>query len=345
MLQLKTLSSKKHQPSLLQPKLEIGCPNDKYEKEADAVADRVMRMSNGDSLRMQPIDAEEAIQMKPALQLSPDGKQFASEAMGQRLSSTKGTGKALPQGLGNEMGNRIGADFGKVKIHTDARAVQMNREVGAQAFTHGNDIYFNSGKYDPGSSKGRHLLAHELTHVVQQGKGQSTSIQRVCGRKHDRTVSGFPKTYIKHIDVDVTNPAKVTLTWTGPQAGKQGVGPFPATIGRGLGKNNCNNTKESNRSGSNCTPKGNFVIERQACALGKYPKAKNASYFQTSRGIAFHYWPYRPGCPNSHGCVRLGMKHSEIIYDNCISKATEKRHGKSATTVHVGGTWKACGSK
>jgi ABC-type phosphate/phosphonate transport system substrate-binding protein len=66
---------------------------------------------------------------------------------------------------------RIGADFGSVRVHTGSEAVQMNRELNAQAFTNGSDIYFGAGKYSPSSSDGKRLLAHELTHVVQQTGG------------------------------------------------------------------------------------------------------------------------------------------------------------------------------
>ena len=68
-----------------------------------------------------------------------------------------------------QMESGFGVDFGNVNIHTDSRAVQMNKDLNAQAFTHGNDIYFNEGKYDTTSTSGKHLLAHELTHTVQQG--------------------------------------------------------------------------------------------------------------------------------------------------------------------------------
>ena len=67
------------------------------------------------------------------------------------------------------MEGAFGTDFSSVRVHTDSSAVQMNKELGAQAFTNGSDIYFNEGKFDTGSSGGQHLLAHELTHTVQQG--------------------------------------------------------------------------------------------------------------------------------------------------------------------------------
>jgi hypothetical protein len=66
---------------------------------------------------------------------------------------------------------RFGADFSRVRVHTDGGAVQMSRDLQAQAFTTGQDIYFGAGRYDPGSEDGKRLLAHELTHVVQQNSG------------------------------------------------------------------------------------------------------------------------------------------------------------------------------
>lgn len=171
--------------SPVQTKLQIGKPGDKYEREADVVANRVVKMSDTDTMQIQPVEEEEEtlqtkirmqpkeeeeenIQMKPAIQKFANGKQYVPDSISQKLNSTKGFGETLPNKVGAEMGSKIGADFSGVRIHTDTHAIKMNRELGAQAFTHGSDIYFNRGKYDPGSSKGKHLLAHELTHVVQK---------------------------------------------------------------------------------------------------------------------------------------------------------------------------------
>uniref|UniRef100_A0A7C3PBY7 DUF4157 domain-containing protein n=1 Tax=Oscillatoriales cyanobacterium SpSt-418 TaxID=2282169 RepID=A0A7C3PBY7_9CYAN len=85
-----------------------------------------------------------------------------------RLSQSQGSGSPLPKDTQQFMESRFGTDFSHVKVHTGSEAVQMNREIGAQAFTHGSNVYFGAGKFDPGSASGRHLLAHELTHVVQQ---------------------------------------------------------------------------------------------------------------------------------------------------------------------------------
>lgn len=93
------------------------------------------------------------------------------------LKSSKGGGTPLPSTTQNEMSEGFGADFSNVKIHTGSQAVQMNQDLGAHAFTNGSDIYFNQGKFNPESKEGKHLLAHELTHTVQQGASGNT-IQR-----------------------------------------------------------------------------------------------------------------------------------------------------------------------
>ncbi|MDI9311615.1 MAG: DUF4157 domain-containing protein [Limnohabitans sp.] len=85
-----------------------------------------------------------------------------------QLDNSKGSGSGLDNKTKREMESGFGADFSNVKIHTDSNAVQMSQELGAQAFTNGNDVYFNKGKYNPESKEGKHLLAHELTHTIQQ---------------------------------------------------------------------------------------------------------------------------------------------------------------------------------
>ncbi|MBL0341286.1 MAG: DUF4157 domain-containing protein [Bacteroidetes bacterium] len=97
----------------------------------------------------------------------------------------------MDTGTRSFMENRFGADFGNVKIHTDSQSSHLNRELNAKAFTVGNDIYFNSGKYSPQSESGKHLLAHELTHVVQQNYSQPHSIS---SNKSDTMISRFTDT-------------------------------------------------------------------------------------------------------------------------------------------------------
>lgn len=111
----------------------------------------------------------------PEVQMEAAGRQADTKSSAgsieSSLQSSKGSGAALPAQTRQDMESHFGADFSQVRIHNNAQAVQMSQDLQAHAFTYGNDIYFNSGKYDTNSSSGNHLLAHELTHVVQQGSG------------------------------------------------------------------------------------------------------------------------------------------------------------------------------
>jgi len=102
-----------------------------------------------------------------------------NEGVENTLNSSKGGGSAMDKNTKQEMESGFGADFSDVNIHTDSKAVQMSEQLGAQAFTHGSDVYFNKGKYNPESKEGKHLLAHELTHTIQQtGSKAQNNVQK-----------------------------------------------------------------------------------------------------------------------------------------------------------------------
>ncbi|NNE76674.1 MAG: DUF4157 domain-containing protein, partial [Pricia sp.] len=92
-----------------------------------------------------------------------------SSKIEQGIASGKNGGDPLPPRTEQQMGTKFGADFSNVKVHVGAEAETMNNELRAKAFTHQNHIYFNKDHYNPTSKEGQHLLAHELTHTVQQG--------------------------------------------------------------------------------------------------------------------------------------------------------------------------------
>ena len=223
----------------IQPKLTIGQPNDKYEKEADSMADAVVNntattpaIQNKEISAIQRttlatpqedeklgtaeqrMEGDKLIQEKPEIQRmenpeeemvskkegeeeegmihkmdeeeegavqtkSNTSNQTASSGLSQQLKSKTGRGRSLSKNTKGEMESSFGTDFSDVTIHTDTDAVKMNKELGAQAFTHGKDVYFNSGKYNPESSEGKRLLAHELTHVVQQNGSIERKIQKI----------------------------------------------------------------------------------------------------------------------------------------------------------------------
>jgi len=184
----------------VQTKLKIGQPNDRFEQEADQVADQVMRMPAAQIPTIQrkcEACEEEELQMKPIetaitpiiqkheeeeemLQMKGFGNDKTLQStVESSLQQSKGSGQNIDVATQSFMSRGIGADFSNVKIHTDSNAIQMNRQLNAKAFTNGSDIYFNQGQYNPKSSEGKHLLAHELTHVVQQtGNYQRNLIQK-----------------------------------------------------------------------------------------------------------------------------------------------------------------------
>ena len=246
---------------LIQPKLKISQPNDKYEQEADRVADMVMRMpepkiqremntkedeeeetvqtkSIGDSItpliqrqienqeeekeetiqpkliqnsiaplvqrqvkneeedeeqvQLKPLnststiqrqevgeeeDEEETIQMKRSSERTPT---VTPEIQSQIDSVRKSVGKLLPKQARAFMEPRFGQDFSKIRIHDEPQATKLTSKLNARAFTLGNDIMFNRGEFQPYSLKGQRLLAHELTHTMQQG---TSAIQQAPARK------------------------------------------------------------------------------------------------------------------------------------------------------------------
>ena len=196
----------------VQAKLTVGAPDDPYEQEADRVADQVMSMAPPAPVQRLATGAIEvqrdplAATITPLVQraMEEEEEPLQAKAMQRqtnssnaptletRLNQSQGGGSPLPSETRSFMESRFGTDFSQVRIHTDSASVQMNQELSAQAFTHGRDVYFGAGKFDPSSDSGKHLLAHELTHVVQQtGSAQRKLVQRAIGPQHDLTQGTF----------------------------------------------------------------------------------------------------------------------------------------------------------
>jgi hypothetical protein len=118
------------------------------------------------------------------MQLSGRGPPVVGAQFQNQLHQSTHSGQPLSESVNHDMSTRFGADFSSVRVHTDAGAQQMSKQVNAHAFTYGNHIYFNSGKYEPESNAGKTLLAHELTHTIQQG---ASPVQSNVQRKHNFT--------------------------------------------------------------------------------------------------------------------------------------------------------------
>lgn len=171
--------------SVLPPKIQKAREEEQPPQEEDAEVLPLVQRSKmfagaGDSL---PSDEAAPVQRRPIFESAagvpdePLQRQSSTPPpapppdFSARLQSSKGGGSPLPSGVRQPMEQAMGADFSQVRIHSDRSAADMSRSIQAKAFTHGNDVYFNEGQYAPHSAEGQHLLAHELTHTVQQGGG------------------------------------------------------------------------------------------------------------------------------------------------------------------------------
>ena len=153
--------------TIVQPKLELTTPGDSYEREADRMADFVMRRQYTGIPTEMPSAASV---VHPTISRSVSGSVGVAvdTATEGGINASRGGGQPMPEALRSQMESGFGTDFSGVRLHTDSRSADLSQGIQAKAFTYGNDIYFNRGQYSPDTAAGQHLIAHELTHVVQQ---------------------------------------------------------------------------------------------------------------------------------------------------------------------------------
>ena len=162
----------------LQAKFQIAAPNDRYEREADQVAKQVMHMkapNPGDPGSERKSEAKVQKKVQRKISRTQGGSDHHPPAI-SNLTGSNGQGLNLP--TRRFMEPRFGHDFSAVRIHTGDRAAKSAQAVHSRAFTLGQNIVFGHGEYAPESGPGRQLLAHELTHTIQQGSG-TQRLQRV----------------------------------------------------------------------------------------------------------------------------------------------------------------------
>lgn len=165
--------------TIVQRRLAVGAVNDPAEAEADRMAAEVLRRLSTPGPAASAPGAEHGPDASPA---APAGRVRRSATGGvgaeggevdphtaQRIQASRGAGQPLDHRTRASMESGFGADFSRVRLHTDRSADVLSRQLNATAFTTGADIYFRSGAYSPATSGGRELLAHELAHTVQQG--------------------------------------------------------------------------------------------------------------------------------------------------------------------------------
>ena len=177
---------------VIQTKLLVNEPGDKYEQEADAVSKEVMRMPESQLQRKCACggtpgpDGECENCRKKRLELQRKTQHFETGNRGVFSAPPivhevlRSTGQPLEPAMRSSMSQKFGADFSKVRVHTDSRAAESAFAVNALAYTVGQNVVFGKDQYRPDTLNGQRLLAHELTHVVQQNQASFSSLQRAC---------------------------------------------------------------------------------------------------------------------------------------------------------------------
>jgi len=150
----------------IQPKLTVNEPGDKYEREADRVADAVIRVPNlTKEARTQKQLPPDRIQRRA----QEEGESEPGDGAEEAVDVARESGEPLPDDVQSFFETRMNEDFGNVRVHTGREADRAAHAINARAFTLGNSVVLRSDEYRPETHKGRKLLAHELAHVVQQG--------------------------------------------------------------------------------------------------------------------------------------------------------------------------------
>ncbi len=217
----------------LQTKLRIRHPRNEHGQKADRVAEKVMRMSEPcvsgkmdralESTNIQrkcPKLEENELQKLPMEEELSHGE--VSPEVEQSIERSRGGGQAIDSKVRLQMESVFNADFSGVRIHTNSEADALNRSLDARAFTTGRDIFFRRSEYQPDNSQGRELLAHELTHVVQQnnstvrGKLRVSKPQDSDELEADRMAKGVAKMLESGLS-EITNPAPSGDTQASPQ--------------------------------------------------------------------------------------------------------------------------------
>ncbi|MGC1247197.1 MAG: DUF4157 domain-containing protein [Spirulinaceae cyanobacterium] len=150
-------------------------PESSIQREALPEEEEEVQMKPESSIQREALpEEEEEVQMKPesTLQRQPGGGGTpAGEDIESSIEQSRGNGQPLSDNIRGSMEESFGADFSGVNVHTDSQSDQLNQSIGARAFATGQDVFFRQGAYDPSSKGGQELIAHELTHVVQQNGG------------------------------------------------------------------------------------------------------------------------------------------------------------------------------
>ena len=228
----------------IQTKLTVGSANDSLEHEADSMANQVTRVPQNTFIQRKCDDCEkeEKLQKKSGF-VTPTTVKAKSidnatvpESIAHEIKMSSGSGSKIDQQTNNFMSQRFGHSFNDVTIHSDTRAAKLSNDLHAKAFTVGKDIYFNQNQYDPASEEGRHLLAHELTHTIQQGSNAKriqkldlslhSFIKGPCGERNVQWIfalsnpapeDGYIVQHIRSLETKAACPSDISYTELTPK--------------------------------------------------------------------------------------------------------------------------------
>ena len=187
-------------PQIIQTRLKIGEPNDKYEQEADQMAEAIVNVPDAQSnpgvtssnqtqtLGIQRqcaqceghTDPQETEDIEVHAKLRGDnGPQVNPHSIQGRADTLSGRGQELSDRVKSYFEPRFGRDFGSVRVHNDSRAAELAQSLNARAFTVGSDVVFGAGEYSPQTREGKRLIAHELTHVLQHSNDRGVIRRKI----------------------------------------------------------------------------------------------------------------------------------------------------------------------
>jgi len=307
----------------LQRKLTVGSVDDPLEREADRTAAAVVGGGHAG-----------AVQAAPP-QISRASTSNAGVDVPQSVHRVIGTsGEPIDAATRGFMESGFGRDFSGVRVHAGPDAHASASDVDAAAYTVGRHVVFGAGHYAPGTQAGRQLLAHELTHVLQQtAPSMPKSGDAAVLRRQPKKGSTPPGPRLDRVVVDQTSKQSVVATFsdgtTLTDECSTGKGHCCFDPRAGTAEGGVCSASRSNQTDNNCTPVGTFKVTK------KIPKTHGGIEFWTqfhdAKMVALHNydappkarWPLVTGEPLSHGCVRLHRATAEKIFNGAVEGKTE----------------------
>lgn len=210
-------------PMRPQTKLKISQPGDKYEQEADRVAEQVIDMQSSNNYenvaihrmyesfeaaracigdnggrRGQNLNKEDRLEVRTTRKCK-DHDLLADLDLPTQMNTMESRGRPLPEAVRTFFERRFGYDFSQVRIHTDAQADEITHQLKAQAFSDGKNIVFAHSKCDPHSTKGTRIIAHEIAHIIQQNQHNIKMIMRTCDCEEGQQPTADVRNYLSSV--------------------------------------------------------------------------------------------------------------------------------------------------